>query len=176
MDYEIKHAVYIGRFNPVHAGHEAVIRQMTSEFTADNCLVIIGSCNKEQSLRHFFNYEERRMFIKMLNYTTKVIGLPDYATDSEWSMALDDILEVAGFDRNETIFLGGCEEDINTLKKDGRVTRIMNRFDGTTPKVSATEVRDALIHDKSLEGLVNTSLHSYMKDFFKRKWTQFENK
>lgn len=176
MDAEIRHAVYIGRFNPVHSGHEAVIKAMITEFTAENCLVIIGSSNKEQSLRHFFNYEERRMFIKMLNYTTKVIGLPDYDDDSVWSIALDDILDVAGFDRTETVFFGGCDEDIALLKKDSRNTRVINRFDGSTPKISATEVRDALIHDKSLDGLVNPSLHTYMKDFFKRKWSQFEKK
>ncbi len=116
------------------------------------------------------------MFIKMLNYTTKVIGLPDYETDALWSMALDDILEVAGFQPSETVFFGGCDEDIVTLQKDGRTTRVVNRFDGTTPKISATEVRDALLHNKSLDGLVNTSLHSYMKDFFNRKWKLFEKK
>lgn len=149
---------------------------MTIEFGPNNSLIIIGSCNKEQSLRNFFNYEERRMFIKMLNYTTKVVGLPDYETDALWSIALDDILDVAGFQANETVFFGGCDEDIVTLQKDGRNTRVINRFDGTTPKISATEVRDALLHAKSLDGLVNPSLHSYMKDFFNRKWKQFEKK
>ncbi len=48
-------AVYCGRFNPVHAGHEAVINTMIEQFGIENIIVIIGSSNTAQSLRHFFH-------------------------------------------------------------------------------------------------------------------------
>jgi len=50
----------------------------------------------------------------------------------------------------------------------------LNRFDGTTPKVSATEVRDALIKGRPLEGLIEPALISDLENRFIEKWEQFK--
>ncbi len=168
------HGVYIGRFNPVHKGHLRVIETMLGRHGHENSLLIIGSSNAPFSLRHFFSYNERRNFIKKIFPEIKVVGLPDYNNDAEWLAALDDILNAAGIDPKKVTFFGGCQEDIRFFLDDGRMCEILNRFDGTGVKVSATEVRDALIFDRPLSDLVHPHTHEDIKATFKEKWEKFK--
>jgi len=166
--------VFVGRANPIHLGHEVIINNMANQLGFKNCLMTIGSCNHPFSLRHFFSYEERRSFIKTLFPTLPIVGLPDYPTDTEWLVALDDILSASGFNPQETIFFGGCEEDILFFLDAERKCQILNRFDGSSPKISATEVRDGLIYGRPLEGLLNPLIADEVKNLFSQKWERFK--
>lgn len=165
--------IFVGRLCPVHLGHEMVIRKM-KEDVGENCLVIIGSSNNPISLRHFFSYEERRELLRGIFPDIKSVGIPDYSTDGEWLAHLDDILNVADFDPQNTFFYGGCEEDIRWFVEKGRKCRIVNRFDGTTPKISATEVRDALIHRRDLINLLSPTIAEKVVKTFQQKWEIFK--
>jgi nicotinic acid mononucleotide adenylyltransferase len=166
--------VFVGRLCPPHAGHEVVVRKMVEDCGAGNCLVVIGSDNSPMSLRHFFSYEERRGFLKAIFPEVRVVGLADFPTDGEWLTALDDLIRLAGSSSEDAVFYGGCEEDVAYFVGYGRKVSILNRFDGTTPKVSATEVRDALIHGRSLDGLLNPQLAEAVAKTFRHKWEIFK--
>ena len=167
-------ALLIGRFCPAHVGHEAVIRAMIEKSGIENSLVGIGSSNHETSIRHFFSYDERRDFLLQIFPGLKVFGIPDYPTDAEWMRALDDYLSLAGTDPQKVKFFGGCQEEVDFYYRFGRQVEIVNRFDGSTPKVSATEVRDALIHERALDGLVNPLIAKAVRDCFLGKWEKFK--
>jgi nicotinic acid mononucleotide adenylyltransferase len=170
-------AVYCGRFNPIHAGHEAVISEMLRLFGPKRSRVIVGSANTQQSLRHFFSYGERSAFIKTIFPTVSVMPLGDFiGSDDEWFVALDDLLTSSGMDPKKTVFFGGCEEDIVFFLARNRRCHILNRFDGTTPKVSATEIRDSLIHDRPMNNFLNPAIEQMVKDLFKVKWMDFQKK
>ena len=166
--------VLVGRFCPVHAGHEAVIRALIARFGQDSCLVGIGSSNHAVSIRHFFSYEERRRFLLHVFPGLNVFGLPDYPTDEEWMLALDDILRVSGSAPHDMTFFEGCQEEVDFFYRFGRKVEIMNRFDGSTPRISATEVRDALIRERPLEGLLNGALTHTVRACFQKKWEAFK--
>ena len=155
-------------------GHYAVIDNMLKKHEVSKTLLIVGSSNAGFSLRHFFSYNERVKFIRKVFPEIKIVGLPDYHSDEEWLSALDDILHAADINPKEVTFWGGCQEDIRFFLDDGRDCNILNRFDGTTAKISATEVRDALIFDRSLDGLVHPVLTSDLKTIFKEKWDKFK--
>lgn len=167
-----KSGAYIGRFNPVHLGHIKVIEEMIKNYGFDNSILVIGSSNTPQSLRHFFSYNERRNFIKKLFPELRIVGLPDYQNDQEWLRALDDILEIAGIDPKNVTFFGGCLEDLRFFDEDGRDCTILNRFE--MGKISATEVRDALIHKRDLDGLVHKNIIPELGELFKEKWENFK--
>ncbi len=169
-----KSAVYVGRFNPIHLGHASVIEKMLEQHGVENSLVIIGSSNTPQSLRHFFSYEERKSFIKKLFPNIKLVGLPDYANDSAWFSALEDILTLGGMELSKTMFFGGSKEDIRFFEDAGYETEIINRFEGTHARISATEVRDALMLNKSLDGLVHDHIQADLKKMFGEKWEMFK--
>lgn len=165
--------VFVGRFSPTHLAHEIVIRKMIEKCGVENCIIVLGSSNASMSLRHLFSYEDRRGFLKKLFPDIQIVGIPDYPSDGEWLLALDDILSLKGIDPKQSIFFGGCEEDINFFLEAGRKYQIYNRFDGVTPKISATEVRDALIQGRSLNNLLNPLLLNDIKDCFTIRWEKF---
>lgn len=170
-------AAYCGRFNPMHIGHEAVINEMLKLFGPKKSRVIVGSANASQSLRHFFSYDERRRLIKTIFPDVMTMPLGDFpSSDEEWMVALDDLLASSGMDPSKTVFFGGCEEDIMFFLKLNRRCHILNRFDGTTPKVSATEVRDSLIHDRPMDDFLNPLIKGKVQDLFKVKWMDFQKK
>ncbi len=176
LDSELT-AAYCGRFGPFHLGHEAVVHEMLKLFGPVKSRIIIGSANAPQSLRHFFSYEERRGIIKTVYPEVITMPLGDFTTsDDEWMVALDDLLISSGMDPYKTVFFGGCEEDIMFFLKRNRKCHILNRFDGTTPKISATEVRDCLVHNRSLDGFLNPVIHEKVRTLFSAKWIDFQKK
>jgi len=168
-----KYGVYVGRINPLHLGHEAVAGKMLKMFGSDNSLMVIGSSTAPFSLRHFFSYEERENFAKKIFPNLKVVGLPDYPTDKEWLIALDDILFANGFDLERTVFFGGCKEDVSFFIDAGRECHIIDRFDGTTPVISATEIRERLVDDQSIGGMVNSIIEDEVRTLFAEKQKKF---
>lgn len=166
---------FIGRMNPLHLGHEAVINHMIATCGAERSVILIGSANAPTSLRHFFSYSERREFIRTLYPTIHLAGLPDYPTDEEWLRALYDIIEaIAGTNQTGNItFFGGANDDLTWYKQAGHTVTVLDRFNGTTPVVSATEVRDQLIHGGSLEGKLNPQLIQPVQQLFQKRWQAF---
>lgn len=164
----------MGRLCPIHLGHERIINKMIADCGEENCLVVVGSSNTPMSLRHFFSYEERRDFIRKVFPKIKIVGLPDYRSDSEWLKALDDILALAGLDPGEIKFFGGCEEDVRFFMETNRSVTVLNRFDGSGPITSATEIRDCLIERRPINQLVNPILVEDLQTAFRKKWELFK--
>lgn len=168
--------VYVGRFNPIHLGHQVTLETMLHEHK-ENCMLILGSSNHELSIRHMFNLQERTQFIKKLYPSLTIVGLPDFDTDEEWLFALDQIMRLKySGDKKHVVYFGGCEEETQFFANDGRVVHIVNRFDGTSPNISATAVRDALIHDRTLSGLVDTKIQDDLKTTFSKKRSLLQRK
>ncbi|HAO59273.1 MAG TPA: ADP-ribose pyrophosphatase, partial [Psychrobacter sp.] len=57
-----KYLVFIGRFQPFHMGHKAVVDEALKR--AENVIMLIGSANMPRSLRNPFTVEERSQMIK----------------------------------------------------------------------------------------------------------------
>lgn len=144
--------LYLWRFSPIHWGHEAVANAMIQK-CKDNCAFILWSVNAPQSLKHFFSAEEREKFIKILYPNISIIRQNDVR--NQWSDSENDQLRLQQLDHNieqqfpwqydNTTFYGGCYEDVEFFEKDNRNIIYMDRFDGTTPLISATQIRQLLI-------------------------------
>jgi nicotinic acid mononucleotide adenylyltransferase len=169
-----KHGVFVGRLCPIHLGHERVIQAMLDQCGVEKSLVLIGSSNTPMSLRHFFSYKDRSAFLAQLFPNVRVMGLPDFpGDDDQWTLALDHMLAGAGMEPTKVTFFGGCDEDLRFFA-DNRLTVEVNRFDGSSPKISATEVRDALIHERPLEGLLNPAIIKPVEELFRERWERFK--
>lgn len=57
-----KLAVFIGRFQPFHCGHRAVLHDLAQE--VDSVLMLVGSSYRPRSWKNPFLFEERRDFIR----------------------------------------------------------------------------------------------------------------
>lgn len=94
------YAVFIGRFQPFHNGHAAVIKKGLE--LAERVIVLIGSANSSRSLRNPFTYKERAQVIDTWaennapheplygrNKRVIVAPLDDYTyRDNEWISAV----------------------------------------------------------------------------------------
>lgn len=57
------YAVFIGRFQPLHRGHEAIINKAFE--ISNHTLIIVGSSTASRSLRNPFTFEERKTMIEL---------------------------------------------------------------------------------------------------------------
>lgn len=89
MTKKYDYAVFIGRFQPFHNGHKAVIEKALE--IADRVIVLVGSSNLARSTRNPFTFEERRDMIW---------GALGYQTDSP---VLIHQLADAPYDDNEWV-------------------------------------------------------------------------
>lgn len=110
MKYKL--AVFIGRFQPFHNGHKAVIEQGLK--IADRVLVLIGSANGPRSLRNPFTFEERHWMIVRESYDnqynricTEPLGDHLY-NDERW---VEDIQRIVSEYADDRIVLIGHSKD-----------------------------------------------------------------
>ncbi|MBP9757240.1 MAG: hypothetical protein KBD06_01435 [Candidatus Pacebacteria bacterium] len=162
---------YLGRLNPMHLGHQALGEVLTTAFPTSH-LMLVGSCSHLISIRHLFKFSDRYKFINTVFPNARIAPLADYESDDDWFHAIDVILRLAGLDPAKTVFIGGCDEDVHFLQSHGYKVQIINRFDGTTTNVSGTEIRDALIHGRSLDGLLDPKIIPLVQETFCVRWAE----
>ena len=84
MEYD--YAVFIGRFQPFHNGHKAVVDKALT--LAKRVIILVGSANLGRSIRNPFTYEERKHFIEVAYSGTGnddrliIIPLDDFTYDN----------------------------------------------------------------------------------------------
>jgi nicotinamide mononucleotide adenylyltransferase len=165
--------VFIGRLNPMHLGHQAIIQGMI-EISLKKPIVFIGSCNAPTSVRHLFNYADRADFIRaVFGDKVRIVPLPDFDDDKVWFRGLDDLLAETFKD---AVFIGGSVEDVEFYYEAGRKVHIVNRYSGITKNVNASEVRDALIQGRSISGLVDPRVEALVIQKYPERWAALRNK
>lgn len=166
----------IGRYCPIQIGHEMVIQTMQD--MCEHSFLFLGSANAPWSLPLFFDYRERTSLIRARFPNINIVPLPDFPGDNKaWLQSIRDILLTANFPLDETVIFGGSDEDVIVLAEDGHMkTHIVNRFDGTTPIISASQVRDALLHGRSLDGMISPEIQSAVQRIWDNKWPEFMKK
>lgn len=120
-------SVYIGRFQPLHRGHEEVIRRALAN--SDHLLIIVGSSNVASTVKNPLNGGQRRTMIADFiwksadiankSYTLTNVGDFPYS-DSAWlgeihrlvSLQCDDILRKTG--EPPIVKLVGSDRDDST--------------------------------------------------------------
>ena len=112
----MKLGVFIGRFSPLHLGHEKIIRQMLEE--QEKVLILFGSSNLAQSTKNPFTFEERVAMLKLafpLEWNTgRIHATPigDFPSDARWQYAIQEAVSVwhastvtlYGFNKDESSY------------------------------------------------------------------------
>jgi nicotinic acid mononucleotide adenylyltransferase len=170
------YGVFVGRVNPMHLGHQAIIGGLIETF-GERHLVLIGSCNKPLSIRHLFPYHDRADFVRAAYPQARVAPLPDFENDdAAWFRALDDLLRLGGIDPAKAVYVGGSREDVEFYYEHGRRTQIVNRYGGATVNVSGSQIRDALIEKRPLDGLLDTRVGELVHARFPALWQAVRNR
>lgn len=187
--------VYWWRLNPIHLWHEAVANK--AKIDSDILLLFMGSIDNPQSYRHFFPADKREALIRKVYPDAIIIRIHDThnpeateeENDAQWVKNLDSLIDQAVPWDKEVTFYWWCEEDVAFFLEAGKKVAFMNRFDGTTPPISATEVRDFLIGLETTEpnpeirklrlrdkNLVNSAIVDDLVDMFSEEWANFKKR
>lgn len=102
--------VFIGRFQPIHAGHVHVIQKALD--LSNTAIILVGSAFSSRTIRNPFTFEERRDMIKSVFSDPRVVVLPipDFPyDDNRWIVEVRK--GVSGVTHSENIALIGHEKD-----------------------------------------------------------------
>ncbi len=140
--------VFLGRFSPIHRGHQIIIDQMINNYGIKNCMLIIGS-STSLNQRTPFTFAARKNMIRLLYPKIKIIGIPDSNPKHELfdKSGMETWLHnLKGIERKlkgTFTFYSGSGTDIKYLTGEFKTKVISSRIvDGQ--KISATDVRKRL--------------------------------
>jgi bifunctional NMN adenylyltransferase/nudix hydrolase len=88
--------VCIGRFQPFHNGHKAVVDTALEQ--AKEVIIVVGSSFAARNIRNPFTFEERRQMIKAVfpQDNVKVVPVSDYPyDDNKWVAAVQNVVHGA---------------------------------------------------------------------------------
>lgn len=115
-------AVLVGRFSPLHKGHQLIIDYMVKKYGIENCLILVGSSNSLTE-RTPYTFEQRKKMIHLLYPQIKVLPLPDIEpelelySDNTNDLWLENIKRIEKSMDTKFIFYRGSFSDLEVLSK-----------------------------------------------------------
>jgi len=160
--------IVIGRFQPFHKGHRALINHAIEE--CDQVVVFIGSSNKLRDFNNPFSNEERKEFI-LRSYVNEeklnIMYLHDKPSLSDW------VSNVYGFlDHLADVDLDPSTVNLYTSDKDAEFygeTFLFNIVPCKVPGVSGTSIRKGLYDGNGERSLMPQSTASMVDLIVKTK-------
>ena len=149
-----KCGLYIGRFQPIHIGHESIIRKMLNE--CDQVIIAIGSAQESGTEKNPFNFYQRADLITNVFYQhiiagrMSIIPLKDRenpSNDASWGDYVFDIVKSLTDKVPDVVYEG--EENERSTWYDNLKVEIV-RVPRDEILVSATEVRKAIKNGPSV--------------------------
>lgn len=116
MSKEFDTLVFIGRFQPLHMGHVAVINQALS--LANQVVIVVGSAFSSRSPKNPFTFEERKLMIEttfhsevFYHQSLKVVPVSDTKNDDRWIASVRRVVLEAFYPSTGKIGLIGFGKD-----------------------------------------------------------------
>lgn len=133
----MKTALYLGRFQPKHSGHQHVIDEALK--VVDRVIVCIGSSYQARTTRNPFTYEERKA---MFPEGTICVPLLDFYDEGRWIQQVKGVAE-----RFDAKYLVGHAKDSSSYYLDlfpelERIEVDAYKVDGKV--LSATQIREQM--------------------------------
>ncbi len=152
-------ALYIGRFQPYHLGHHAVIKEMAAE--AEEIIICIGSAQRSHELEDPFTAGERYLMISkslradgISNFY--VVPILDVNWNAVWVSHVESLIPPVDvvFTNNPLIERLFKEQNYNV-----RVPLLFNR-----KEYSGSEIRRRILNNESWESLVPQAVVAVIKE------------
>jgi len=174
--------VFIGRFQPFHNGHKAVIDTALEQ--AKEVVVVVGSSFAARNIRNPFTFEERKAMIeacfsdpKYFMYEgaqgriktprVKVVPVSDYPyDDNKWVNAIQKIVDETVPDATDVGLIGHSKD--STSYYLNIFPRWKNHIEvGDVDGINATDIRKHLFGGENAE-VFNNHLPSPVKDVIRK--------
>jgi bifunctional NMN adenylyltransferase/nudix hydrolase len=154
--------VFIGRFQPFHNGHRAVVEAAIKQ--AKEVIVVVGSSFASRNIRNPFTFEERRQMIKSVfpDNNVKVVPVSDYPyDDNKWVRAVQNVVHGALKWSADPIRIGliGHEKDGSSYYL--KIFKPLGWGNVSVPNVdeiNATNIRNYGFENKTFRGIDSEKL------------------
>jgi nicotinamide-nucleotide adenylyltransferase len=127
----------IGRFQPLHKGHQSLIQAAIEDCV--NVVVGVGSANAKQDHRNPFTFEERKQMILSAFPGVEVVPLPDIHDPTRWA---DHVLSLTGAVNK---VYGNKDRDLDLFVDGGVATKSPGLLE--REKYEGTRIRALLAED-----------------------------
>ena len=143
----MERALFIGRFQPFHKGHEDAVLQIARAEDVDEVIIGIGSCRYHHWFGNPFTFEEREEFIRRslkIDLPFQVIAIPDVHDFPKWVPHVESLCP-----KFDIVYCGNTV--VNPLfEARGYHVEVLQRI----LNISATQVRDRMVSGKNWQDLV----------------------
>lgn len=143
--------VFIGRMQPFHNGHKAVIERALE--LAHEVVIVVGSSFTARSLRNPFTFEERKAMIKACfpSERVKVVPVSDYPLDDDkWVTAIQTLVDAAVPNAQDVGLIGHSKDSssyyLNIFPKWKNPIEVDN-IDG----INATDIRNNFLKSNTTQ-------------------------
>ncbi|TCS35637.1 bifunctional NMN adenylyltransferase/nudix hydrolase [Paucimonas lemoignei] len=167
-------AVLIGRFQPFHNGHAALLRRALA--TAPKVVVVLGSSFHARSAKNPFTWQERAAMISTTladeeRERISFVALRDYYEDARWSNAVREKVAEAAPGAGRVALIGYFKDAssyyLNHFPQWELIAAEMEEdIDATAIRRILFEAEDIDVSMKVIEGLVPATVRQYW-----RAWT-----
>lgn len=170
-------AVCVGRFQPFHLGHRAVLRNLLGQ--ARRCLVLLGSAYQARTPRQPWTWQERAEMLRLAlpedeRERVQVLPLRDLHGDGRWAASVRQAVHAAAPEARAIVLAGHFKDASSAWLREFAQWKLwaMDAFD----HAGAAPLRDALLGappGQALEMLdeVAPALHPNTVEFL-RDWLQ----
>lgn len=138
MKYSL--AVFIGRFQPFHLGHQRIIDESLT--IADRVLILVGSCFEPRSLRNPWSFEERETMIRSC-----------YTVEENARILCEPLIDIR---YNDTLWVTQIQKAVYALQTEeqDRITLVGRQTKGAGYYTSLFPQWDhvAIDHDETMSG------------------------
>lgn len=148
--------VFIGRCQPLHAGHIAVISQMIDE--TDVHLVLLGSANQPRTIKNPYTFAERCAEVLNVFPNVTVLPLNDYVyNDDRWC---DNVRQILSGYEDVTIY-GHTKPDTDYLSwlNEFKYVEVDSGYD-----INATDIRLELYKEGSMPAEAQADYEFYERE------------
>lgn len=167
----MKTGIIIGRFSPLHIGHEFLIKKAYDE--CDELIILIGSAFQAKTFKNPFSFKERKEMIirsfNKFNANVHIYPIPDYYSDYLWKKDVENIINKI---HNEKILYGFKKDDSSYYLDMFPDLKFKEVFSGI--ELDATEIRVDLFE----RGYINTHrngieiISESVRDYLINGWMQ----
>ena len=139
-------AVYVGRFQPFHNGHLALLRHALS--LAPRVILVIGSAHQARTPKNPFSWQERAEMVRLTlapEERERVGFLPvrDYYDEARWVKAVHEGVDAMGGGNSKSVALVGHYKDATSEYLRAFSSWTVVSVD-RVPGADGTHLRDAL--------------------------------
>lgn len=173
MSYQYQHGLVVMRAQPLHIGHERVLRDMLEKCA--RVTIILGSIQEQGTARNPFTYLTRKQMILNIfqNETArlKVMGLFDINNPTQWSdFVLDFMRENMPEWGTPDVYYAGSPYDAQWFTPCFEHIECIDRTNPDFPYVSGSMVRDMMtIGDRRWKNFVHPLNHHFIEEYLSLK-------